>query len=94
MPALMVTYGALSRAVYKAAKKWPENRMVQVSLTRGLRNATLFDSRTPKDVIRWLRDWHNEFHNGSRFTLLQYWEHLNDMSAEYQACGKTGGAVM
>ncbi|CAK0815268.1 unnamed protein product, partial [Prorocentrum cordatum] len=94
MPALMVTYGTLSRAVYKAAKKWPENKMAQVSLTRGLRNATLFDSRAPKDVIRWLRDWHSEFHNGSRFTLLQYWEHLSDMSAEYQARGKTGGAVM
>ncbi|CAK0806410.1 unnamed protein product, partial [Prorocentrum cordatum] len=94
MPALIVTCGTLSRAVYKAAKKWPENKMVQVSLARGLRNATLFDSRAPKDVIRWLREWRNEFHNGSRFSLLQYWKHLNDMSAEYQARGKTGGAVM
>eukprot|EP00959_Pyramimonas_sp_CCMP1952_P459118 9477743-Pyramimonas_sp.AAC.1 len=60
--------------------------MVRYTLKQGLRNMTVLDHRTPKDVIMLLLNFHNAWHGGSAFTLLQYF----DLTRECMAGHKTG----
>ncbi|CAK0872892.1 unnamed protein product [Prorocentrum cordatum] len=84
-PLLMISYGTLTRAVYNAHERAPGNPFVKRSIERGLQNVTVFDARLPDDVLTWLRDWHNEWHGGSRFTLIQCWQLISQMDSDFDA---------
>eukprot|EP00959_Pyramimonas_sp_CCMP1952_P368765 7724312-Pyramimonas_sp.AAC.1 len=89
LPYLMISYGTLSRAVYRAAAEDPKNKMVKLTLKQGLRHMTVLDHRTPDDVIRFLIDFHNDWHKGSTFTLLQ----MFNLAKTYIAAFKANKAV-
>ena len=67
----MITWGTLSTAFYEAHVMAPDNENVVASLAEGLPNAAVYHSRTPADVIRFLRDYHNQFHNGSGYSVIE-----------------------
>ena len=70
-PHLMLAYGTLSAAVYLAAAEDAENVNVKESIRNGIPGATLLHPRTPRDVLEWLRDWHNSFHGGSSISFIE-----------------------
>ena len=61
----LLTNGSLTTALYKANKRRPFNRQVQLSVEQGLMNCKMYHARTPKDVCEWLIEAHNDFHQGS-----------------------------
>ena len=61
----LLTNGSLTTALYKAQKKRPFNKQVQLSVDQGLMNCKMYHARTPKDVCEWLIEAHNDFHQGS-----------------------------
>ena len=73
-PYKLITYGTLSRAVYRAVAADPDNKVVQLSVARGLVGADLYRPDTPPDVVRWLKRYHNEFHDGSSYTFCESFE--------------------
>lgn len=61
----MLTNASLTTAVYRAAKSHPDNAFVQATLKEGLQNCKVYDARTPDDVLDWIIEGHNDFHQGS-----------------------------
>ena len=61
----LLTNGSLTTALYRAYKKRPFNKQVQLSVKQGLINCKVYHARTPKDVCDWLMEAHNDFHQGS-----------------------------
>ena len=93
-PYLMLTYGTLSAAVYIAASEDPQNPNVQMSIRNGIPGATLLHPRTPRDVLEWLRDWHNSFHSGSAISFIEILDKIIEVKAEWQVhCMKNGITV-
>ena len=70
----LLTFGTLTEAVYEAVTRAPDNPLVIASVKSGITNALVINKRTPKDVLEWLRDYHNEFHNGSKYAFPELLE--------------------
>ena len=68
---LLLSFGTLATAVYKAFEKDPDNANVKRTIAAGLPNAVVFHPRLPKDVIIFLRDHHNKFHEGSSISFAE-----------------------
>ena len=66
-----LSFGTLATAVYKAYEKDPDNANVKRTIAAGLPNAVVFHPRLPKDVIIFLRDHHNKFHEGSSISFAE-----------------------
>ncbi len=64
-PKWLLTYGTLTNAIYLANEEMPSNAQVVMTLNQGLRDCLIFRKDTPLDVLRWLRDYHNRFHQGA-----------------------------
>ena len=81
-PYKLLTYGTLSSALYSAAEMDTDRSIecVQVSIRRGLEMVDLYDPRTPADVLRWLKRFHNEWHGGSATTYLESFEDVQLVS--------------
>ncbi len=84
-PYKMITFRTLSKAFYLAHARAPDNKQVQASLESGIPGAVLLHWLTPEDVIVWLRDWHNSFHAGSKFSFLEALDLISTYEATYQA---------
>ena len=84
-PFNLISYGTLARAIYRAAQAEPDNPNVLATLEQGLENLQVYSSKTPIDVIRWLRDFHNEFHGGSGFTVLELLKLVEKIEAQWKA---------
>lgn len=67
----LITYGTLASAVYEAHAKAPSNQFVIQALENGITGAVIFSNRMPQDCIRFLRDYHNSFHGGSKYSLME-----------------------
>ena len=74
-PYLAITWGSRSRAFYSAVnhckKKDPSNAFINAALTTGLQDCVVLTWRTPKEVLQWLCDYHNAFHEGAGYPLVQ-----------------------
>ena len=55
----LLTYGTLTRAVYAAWEREPQNPDVAETIRAGLKSVTLFSGHTPQDVLEWLIDFRN-----------------------------------
>lgn len=82
LPALAVSFGTLADAAYVAFERWPEDEYVAATKAAGLQGCRMLHERTPRSVITWLVDYHNTFHGGAGYTVLQL---LNDAVAAEQA---------
>jgi hypothetical protein len=88
-PYRMVSYRQLSAAVYLAWEKCgTKNHLVQRSIEQGLPRARILNSRTPDDVIDFLRDWSNGFEAGN-ITFLQCILELPKQIAEWDVYAAT-----
>eukprot|EP00969_Alexandrium_andersonii_P173557 7672764-Alexandrium_andersonii.AAC.1 len=67
----MLSWGHLTTAVYRAHAAAPDNEQVRATLRAGLTGVTVFNSRTPDDVLEWLCTLHNSFHHGSGVSYLE-----------------------
>ena len=70
-PVLMIGGSSITMAFYIAYNQCPENEHIKTTLLEGLPNVAVFTCKTPVGVIRWLRDWHNNFHGGSDLSVLE-----------------------
>ncbi|CAL1154008.1 unnamed protein product [Cladocopium goreaui] len=69
-PYLAVTYGTLSESFYEADYANPDNPQVVSTRLAGLK-CRLFDTRTPNDVIQYLKDVNNQFHQGAAISFYE-----------------------
>ena len=83
-PYQLLSYGTLTRAIYAAHDRAPTNINVIETVKVGLQNVTLFSENTPVDVLEWLIDFHNSFHQGSSFTVLQHFDLTIKADAEWK----------
>ena len=81
----MIPWGALLRAIYLAWKRSPSNANVAHSVRKGLQHAVPFHSSTPRDVLEWLRDYHNKWHKGSATTCLEILTNIGPCDASWRA---------
>eukprot|EP00959_Pyramimonas_sp_CCMP1952_P206887 4327370-Pyramimonas_sp.AAC.1 len=70
-PYRLVSYATLTRAVYRAVSEDPIDANVKETLRQGLENVQVYRASTPRDVVIWLRDFHNEFHSGPGYTVVE-----------------------
>jgi hypothetical protein len=85
-PYQLLTYGTLSRALYRAVAAWPENENIRMTLEAGCEDLTLFVNKLPGQVVRWLRDYHNGFLNiGSAMTIVQIMNEIPEIEANFAA---------
>ena len=66
----LISYATLTEAAYAAHRQQPQNEHVKLSVSRGLRQCVLFDPRTPHSVLRFLKEQHNSFHQGSADSII------------------------
>lgn len=70
LPYKMIAYGTLSRGIYRAAKLWPREENVVLTLETGITIDTV-DHRAPAEVLEFLRDFYNTFHGGIGISFLE-----------------------
>lgn len=71
-PYKLITFGSLSRAAYIAFEtpKYAKIPKVVISKEAGLM-MDVYDERMPSDVVRYVRDYFNNFHKGSGVSFLE-----------------------
>jgi hypothetical protein len=84
-PYKLVSYGTLTRAIYKAAAAEPRNPNVVATLKAGLEGVEIFSHRTPVDVVRWMVLFHNEFHSGSSFSVCEVYKLVEKADSSWTA---------
>lgn len=82
---LLLSFGTLATAVYKAFEKDPDNANVKRTIAAGLPNAVVFHPRLPKDVIIFLRDLHNKFHEGSSISFVEVLQMVHDADCDWKS---------
>ena len=75
----LLTFGTLTSAVYLAHKRSPENPHIKDAVLGGVEGCVVLHAKTPLDVIRWLRDFHNLFHGGQSYGLMQFFKDTFDI---------------
>lgn len=83
-----LSFGTLTTAVYKAFEKDPDNpdnANVKRTIAAGLPNAVVFHPRLPKDVISFLRDLHNKFHEGSSISFVEVLQMVHDADCDWKS---------
>eukprot|EP00974_Lingulodinium_polyedra_P033263 3199543-Lingulodinium_polyedra.AAC.1 len=60
----LMSYATLTESVYESVRREPNNKFVLETIRGGLPGSTVFHPRTPPDVLRYLKDIHNAFHQG------------------------------
>jgi len=50
-------------------------------------------SRTPWDVLRWLKDFHNSFHQGSSETIVEFFEKTERVEAGFTVFRQRFGQI-
>ena len=78
-PVELITCGTTTSAVYRAKAKDPENPFVKATLAAGLVDCDEYDNQTPDDVLCWMRDVYNKFHQGSRTSLIERCEKVKEI---------------
>lgn len=73
-PLRLFTAGQTTHAFYLALEHAPDNINVQLSVKDGIQQVIAFLESTPIAVIRWARDYFNQFHDGAAVTFLELLE--------------------
>jgi hypothetical protein len=61
------------------------------TLATGLVGCVILKPRTPKDVLRWLKECHNSFHSGSRTNILEVLEEIGRIEASWAVFRQANG---
>ena len=85
MPLLAITWASLSRSFYFALETAPTNPFIVSSLRTGLRRVRRLHEKCPADVIEFLRDYHNQFHEGCRFSFVELLSSIPSMEEGWKA---------
>ena len=80
----VVSGGTLTDAVYIAASRNPENEMVALTLDIGLEDVIEITNPCPDDVVEYLTDKGNDFHDGAPNTWVQALEKTLDVEAAWE----------
>ena len=64
----------MAKAIRAACERFPDNPNVIRTRTNGLQDVDVYDERMPNDCARWLCDYHNDFHGGSKTSFVQILE--------------------
>lgn len=70
-PLQCITWGTLTRAAYRAFETKGAEPEVVAAKIAGMEDVCILHARTPRDVVLWLRDYHNQWHFGSGMTYIQ-----------------------
>ena len=65
---MLIAYGCICRAIMLCKERYGDHPNVLATLAAGLL-LDEYHSRTPKDIIVWLRDFYNKFGGGTGFTV-------------------------
>lgn len=84
-PLELVTWGTLARAFYSVVQRHPSHPNVVESLAAGLDNIVVLSGRTPRDVVEFLRDFHNSFHHGASDSFIKVIQDTRIIQASWQA---------
>ncbi|CAK0895701.1 unnamed protein product, partial [Prorocentrum cordatum] len=76
--------GTLVDSIFVAKSMQPENPHVVRALATGIPNCIEFDSRTPDDVITWVKNEHNNWHSGSKYSCLEMYNELETIEAAWK----------
>ncbi|CAK0807139.1 unnamed protein product [Prorocentrum cordatum] len=76
--------GTLVDSIFVAKNMQPENPHVVRALATGIPNCIEFDSRTPDDVITWVKNEHNNWHSGSKYSCLEMYNELETIEAAWK----------
>jgi hypothetical protein len=80
----LISHATLAEALYIAHGRDPDNRFARQPIQVGIA-AKVFDARTPPDVIRYLKELHNEFHGGAGASHLDKYDHIDTIVAAFAA---------
>ena len=81
----MITWGHLCLAIYRAHAEEPGNPQVICTVQGGVKDATVFNPKTPTDVVSWLKNLHNEFHGGAERSFLEICEDILTVEAAWKS---------
>ena len=95
LPYLLITFGTLSRAFYKANKIHADKKSVIASREAGLQNVTVLIGKTPMDAYGWLRDYHNStvFQSGATTSFAQVLTETPQFAANWEAASVIKGVA-
>eukprot|EP00959_Pyramimonas_sp_CCMP1952_P461621 9481884-Pyramimonas_sp.AAC.1 len=89
-PWRMITYGTLTRSIYLAHEQAGEMDTVKETIQDGL-TVEEYREDTPDDIIAWLRDFYNKFHEGVGVTFLQKVTDVPDTDAMWKVHARKKG---
>eukprot|EP00974_Lingulodinium_polyedra_P038143 3656486-Lingulodinium_polyedra.AAC.1 len=79
----LLSYATLVESVYEAASREAQNPFVLETLKAGIPGATIFNARTPNDVLSYLKQLHNEFHKGAGMNVLEVYDLVETVEASW-----------
>ena len=79
----LLSFATLAESVYEAACREGQNPFVVETLKAGIPGATIFNIRTPKDVLSYLKQLHNEFHKGAGMNVLEVYDLVETVEASW-----------
>ena len=96
----MICGGTMCEAIILASQIDSMNRHVQHIKDNGIMPTVRFDPQTPADVCLWYKNVGNEFHEGSRYSVFEYfrevpvalkgWKaHCVECNIKYEYCPST-----
>ena len=89
----LVGHATLTEALYCAAEEDKETQKIKgsanpqlvASIRQGLPDPLVLSPRTPRDVLTWVKETHNEFHKGASQTILEHCEKAIDGQTAWHA---------
>ena len=81
-PIRLLSFAQLSTAIYRASSNNPDNENVQRTLENGVEVDT-YPWDLPDEVAVWLRDFHNDWHNGAAISFMQTIEDMPTIAAAW-----------
>ena len=91
-PALALTYNHRSQAFYRnLAAGHKDHKFIKETLASGLRNVRMLKYNTPKFIVKFLCNYHNDFHEGASATFVRFILEVAQLEAEWKVYAKARG---
>ena len=71
LPAKALTWNHRVEAFYRAHAEDPTNPFIVQALSKGLIGVRMLRDNVPRSVMEWLVNYHNDWHSGSGFSVVQ-----------------------
>ena len=90
-PVYTITWGTLSAAVFEAEKRYGTEKNVIAAINKGTENCIVCHHNLPKDIVEFLRDFHNKWHSGAATTFVQHLMNIPEIDAQLHRWCKRHG---